>query len=218
MKRSAKLAAALAALAIGCAGRVATPTPPRDLRVVTVPPANNRTGERLLVAGGSLLESLLSPETSVTVPDLLAEEVAATLRARGYQATGPAELDAALRDRAPANPADAARLGADAARSGFVLYLEIRRWEADAATHPAFIIVGLSASAIEVSSGREVWSARLPVHPIPTPGAATLGAATRSRSARPSGSSSRRGLEAAGGSRRPLESGIFCLQSKGLDV
>lgn len=160
------------ALAVGCAERTPIPPPPRDVRVVTVLPANNRTGEDLIIAGASLIETYVLPAARVAVPDVLAAEAGALLRTRGYRVT-----DAALGGRAPASAEDAARLAGERALAGFVLYLEIRRWEADAGTHPAFVIVGVSAILMDVAGGREVWSARLPVHPIATPGAVTLGTA-----------------------------------------
>ena len=99
------------------------------------------------------------------------------MRARGYHVNEPATVAGALHGRAPENAAEAARVASAARLEGFVLYLEIRRWEADADTHPAFVIAGVSASLIDAATGREVWSVRQPVHPVSTPGAVTLGAA-----------------------------------------
>jgi ABC-type uncharacterized transport system auxiliary subunit len=69
------------------------------------------------------------------------------------------------------------RVAAQGHLAPFVLYLEIRRWEPDAGTHPAFVIVGVEATLIDTSTGRTVWTSRPSVHPVATPGAVTLGSA-----------------------------------------
>ena len=174
-----RLAALLAlfAVAAGCVHRPQAPPPPHGVRHVTVLPAANRTGDPLLITGTSLLERYVLRTERVTVADALAQETAAFLRAHGYRADDPATVEGRLHGRAPDSPEDAARIAATVGLEGFVLFLEIRRWEADAGTHPAFIIVGVSATLIDAVSGRAVWSVRQPVHPVPTPGAVTLGAA-----------------------------------------
>jgi ABC-type uncharacterized transport system auxiliary subunit len=164
-------------LSAGCVHRPVAPAPPHDVHVVTVLPPANRTGDGLLIAGTSLLERYALHTERFTVPDALAQEAASFLRARGYRVSDSATVESALHGRAPESAEDAARVASAAGVEGFVLYLEIRRWEADADTHPAFVIVGLSASLVDAASGHEVWNVRQPVHPVPTPGAVTLGAA-----------------------------------------
>ncbi len=164
-------------LATGCVHRPVAPPPPHDVHAVTIVPPANRTGDGLLIAGTSLLERYALHTERFTVPDALAEETASFLRARGYRVTERATVDAALHGRAPGSAEEASRSASTAGVAGAVLYLEIRRWEADADTHPAFIIAGVSASVIDVATGHEVWSVRRPVHPVATPGAVTLGAA-----------------------------------------
>jgi len=167
----------LLAVAAGCIHRPTAPAPPQGVHVVTVLPAANRTGDPLLITGTSLLERYAFRTERVTVADALAQEAASFLRARGYRVNEPSTVEGTLREHAPDSAEDAARLASKAGLEGFALYLEIRRWEPDAGTHPAFVIVAVSAALIDAANGREVWSVRQPVHPAPTPGAVTLGAA-----------------------------------------
>ena len=177
--RTGVVAALLSALALaaGCIHRPTVPPPPHGVHVVTVLPAANRTGDPLLITGTSLLERYAFRTERFTVADALAQEAASFLRARGYRVDDPAVIEGTLHGRAPDSAEDAARVAASARLEGFILYLEIRRWEPDAGTHPAFVIVGVSATLIDAASGREVWSVRQPVHPVATPGAVTLGSA-----------------------------------------
>lgn len=177
MRRSLLGMLPAAVLALGCVRPAAIAPPPKEVRAVAVLPASNQTGDDLLVAGTSLLERYALHSARVTVADVLTDEAEALLRARGYRVTAPSAVEAATDGHPPESAAAAAQAAARAPLEGFVLYLEIRRWEPDADTHPAFVLVGAGATLIEVGSGREVWSARPPVHPVPTPGAVTLGAA-----------------------------------------
>jgi len=148
------------ALLSGCLPHPPTPPPPMiGTRAVAILPPTNLTGDELLVAGGSMLETYVLRADHVTVPDLLASEAEVVLRARGYQATARA-----------ARPGDA-----DGSRVGLRLSLEIRRWEPDSWTHPQFVIVGVSATLTD--GAKEVWSARPAIHHVATPGAVILGSA-----------------------------------------
>jgi hypothetical protein len=160
----------------GCV-RPAIPPPPREVRTVAVLPPNNRTPDDLLVAGTSMVEKYALRSARVTVPDVLADEAEDLLRTRGYRVTATSAVEAATSGHAPTSADDAARLTRHAGLEGFVLYLEIRRWEPDAGTHPEFVIVGVSATLLDATTGREIWSARPPVHPVATPGAVLLGSA-----------------------------------------
>ena len=153
--RPALAAAPLLLLVAGCMPRRVTP-PPQDVRSVAVLPPGNRTGDDLLVAGGSVLEKYVFRSERVTVPDVLAVEAEELLRARGYQV------------RNVANPGRAEEN---------LLDLEIQRWEPDSWAQPTFVIVGVSATLRDGATGRELWSARPPIGPIATPGAVVLGSA-----------------------------------------
>ncbi len=143
------------ALFVGCLPRAATLPPPKDLGAITIVPPENRTGDELLVAGGSLSETYLLRAERLTVPDVLAAETETLLRARGYRAR-------------LAEP--------EAGPTGLRLTIEVRRWEPDSWTHPAFVIAGVRA-ALTDAQGRELWSAAPAVHPVATPGAVIPGAA-----------------------------------------
>jgi hypothetical protein len=58
-----------------------------------------------------------------------------------------------------------------------VLYLEIRRWEADAPTHTRFVLVAVTASLLEPVSGREIWHEERRTAPVGTAGVMTVEAA-----------------------------------------
>ena len=75
-----------------------------------------------------------------------------------------------------ARPA-AGELARHGALPGAALYLEVRRWEADAPTHPAFVLASVAASVVDPSSGRVLWSTDRAVGPVPTPGEVALGPA-----------------------------------------
>ena len=60
---------------------------------------------------------------------------------------------------------------------GGVLYVEIDRWEPDAGTHPAFVIVALRAALLDPTSGNALWQMHRAAAPVATPGSVTLGTA-----------------------------------------
>ena len=51
-----------------------------------------------------------------------------------------------------------------------MLYVAIDRWEPDAPTHPAFVIVALDAALVDSASGAVRWQTRRRAAPIATPG------------------------------------------------
>lgn len=167
-----------AALVVAACARSPTPpAAPTVVHAVAVFPPNNRTGDELLVEGGSLLERYAFHTERVTVADVLAAEARRQLAARGVAVIAPAIVDAAVADYAPRTAETAARQAARNHIEADVLYLEIRRWEPDAPFQPGRIIVSLAATLIDPADGHVVWSAAPPSRPIATPGAVTLGAA-----------------------------------------
>ena len=173
------LAAVLVAVTVtdGCIHRASMPAPPHAVRAVTVLPPTNRTGDPLLMTGTSLLERYAFPTERVTVPDALAQETAAFLRARGYRVDEPRSAESTLHGRAPESAEDVAHLASNAGVQGFVLYLDIRRWEPEGDMRPQRVIVAVSATLVDTATGRDVWNARPPMHPVPTSGAVSVGAA-----------------------------------------
>ena len=160
------------ALAVACAN----PPAPPDLRgrAIAVLPANNRTGDPLLVAGASFLDRYALHAERVTVADVLAGEARVQLAERGIAVVPREKLMQAIDAGAPRSPAAAAEIAARAKLDALALYLEIRRWEPDAPIHPAFVIVGLSATLVDPASGEIVWQLDRRPAPVATPGEVTL--------------------------------------------
>jgi hypothetical protein len=137
----------------------------------------NRTGDPLLVAGTSILEKYALKSERVTVPDVVASEARLQLARRGFTVVAADEVESATQGRAPGSAQAAAEIAARAKLAGLALYIEIRRWEPDAPTHPAFVLVALSTSLVDPASGRTVWTSDRSTGPVPTPGEVALGAA-----------------------------------------
>jgi hypothetical protein len=110
----------------------------------------------------------------VTVGDVLAGEVRFQLANRDVAVIPQAEMAQAIDGQVPQSPQAAGEIVAHAKLDALALYVEIRRWEPDAPTQPAFVIVGASASLVEPASGKVVWQLDRPALPIPTPGEVTL--------------------------------------------
>jgi hypothetical protein len=168
------LSAAL--LAGACSQRPASPPLAKPVHAVAVFPPNNRTGDELLVEGGSLLERYAFHTEPVTVDDVLAAEARRQLERRGVSVVAPEFVDAAVADYRPRTAETAARQAARNHIDAAVLYIEIRRWEPDAPFEPNSIIVSLAATLID-PDGEILWSVERPSRPFATPGAVNCGAA-----------------------------------------
>jgi hypothetical protein len=134
---------------------------------------NNRCGDRLLVSGGSLLDRYVFHAGPITVADVLEGETRFLLAERGV-AVIPGAATHAIDRQVPPSPQAAGEIAAHAKLDALVLYLEIRRWDPDAPTHPTFVIVAASASLVDPASGQVVWQLDRPAAPIATPGEVTL--------------------------------------------
>jgi len=168
----------LLVLLTGACGRPAMPPPPPDLpRTVAVLAPGNRTGDPLLVAGTSILEKYALKTDRITVPDVLASEARLQLARRGFTVVSAEEVESATHGRAPGSPEAAAEIASHAKLAGLALYLDIRRWEPDAPTHPAFVLVSVTATLVDPATARVVWRAERPTAPVPTPGEVALGPA-----------------------------------------
>jgi hypothetical protein len=163
----------LAIAVLGCAKPFAAP--PRSVRTVAVLPPSNRTGDPLLVAGGSFLEQYAFKTERVTVPEALLAATRSFLEKRGYAVVSGESVAAATAGKAPDDAAAAARIATELGASD-VLYIDIRRWEAVDQATPRAIIVGVAASLVE-PSGAVVWQAELPAKPVQTEGAISQGTA-----------------------------------------
>jgi hypothetical protein len=175
MNRRRLLAALVVLCAAGCVRPLAPA--PEPVRTVAVFPANNQTGDPLVIAGGSLVEKYVLSTERYTVADALAAEARAALAQHGFDIVAPEIVDAATAGQTPANAEQAATLAARHQIEGAVLYIDIRRWEPDAGFHPTFIIASVALTLVDVTSGRVLWSADHPSRPVPTPGVVVLGEA-----------------------------------------
>ncbi len=173
---TSRTTALLALLLAGCAG-VATPPPPASVHTVAVLPPSNRTGDGLLVAGASLLERYALSTDRVTVPDVLAAELRSTLVHRGLGVVPPETVHAATGGRTVASPEGAAEIARQGHLSAPLLLVVIERWEPDADTHPAFVIVALDATLVDPATGGVLWSMHRRPRPIATPATVALGTA-----------------------------------------
>lgn len=161
---------ALVLLGLGLAGcgRPPPPPPPLGVRTVAVLPPQNHTGRELVVMGSWLLERIVLRGEKVTVPDVLAREARTQLAARGFAVGEPPAAQA----RSVAEAAEAAR----ELPEGALLYLDVRRWDADV-PQLEFIAVGIDAALVEGPSGRVIWQWTWDGRLVPTRGAPTVGAA-----------------------------------------
>jgi len=150
-----RLSVAICVVLAACARPA--PAPPPDIpHTIAVLAPSNETGDPLLVAGASFLEKYALATDRVTVPDVLASEAKLQLARRGFTVVSNDEL----------------RNG-----SGLTLALDVRRWEPDAPTHPAFVLVGIAARLVDPATGRVVWSVERRTSPVATPGEVALGPA-----------------------------------------
>jgi hypothetical protein len=160
----------MSALLAGCA----TSAPLQISRGISVLPANNLTGDPLLVSGAGLIDRYVRHAEQVSVGDVLQSEARFQLQQKGFdvadvktpagspQAGVPTSVDAAL-----------ALARQNGVKNG-VLYLEIRRWEPDAPTHTRYVVVALTASLLDPVSGREIWHEHRKAAPVATPGVINL--------------------------------------------
>jgi ABC-type uncharacterized transport system auxiliary subunit len=156
-----------AAMLGGCA--TSSRAPLQIARNIAVLPANNLTGDPLLVMGAGLIDRYVRRTGEVSVGDVLQSEARFQLQQKGFevgvlrmQEQAPTSLDAAL------------ALARQSGTKGSVLYLEIRRWEPDAPTQTRFVIVSLTASLLDPVSGREIWHEHRPAAPVGTAGTITV--------------------------------------------
>ena len=164
----------LPVLTLSCALSPGAPPLPTTAQTIAVLPPNNRTGDSLVVESASFLYPDADRPGRVTVPDVLATEVRQQLAQRGVTVIAPEAVIAAIGKQTPGSPEEAAALAAQGKLAGSALYIEIRRWEADMSPlHPPRIIVALETRLLDPATGRTVWTAQRPLHPIPTPGVAT---------------------------------------------
>jgi len=168
MTRVVLTAFVLVAALAGCATHASAPLGISGS--IAVLPANNRTGDPLLVQGAGLIDRYVRKAEPVSVADVLQSEARAQLKDKGFDVGDWAAQNAALKGRVPASAQEAVELARRSGLTSRVLYLEIRRWEADAPTSTRFVIVALTASLIDTATGQEIWRDHRHASPVPTPG------------------------------------------------
>jgi ABC-type uncharacterized transport system auxiliary subunit len=164
----------VAATLNGCA--TSSRAPLQVSRNIAVLPTNNLTGDPLLVMGAGLIDRYVRRTAEVSVGDVLQSEARYQLQQKGFdvaiwQTTGAAH------EQAPKSLDAALAMARQSGTKSSVLYLEIRRWEADAPTQTRFVIVGLSASLLDPVSGREIWHEYRAPAPVGTQGTISVEAA-----------------------------------------
>jgi hypothetical protein len=162
-------------VATTCACGKPSISPPSTVRSVAVLTPVNRTGDELLVTGGTLLERYVMHTYRVTVPDVLAIELRTELTRRGFAVVPPETVETvAQKGRTPTLEAAIA-----AARGGDlhdpVPFVTIDQWQTNGGTEPDFIIVALDATLVDPERGTVLWHVRRRARPIGTPGTVTLG-------------------------------------------
>jgi hypothetical protein len=153
----------------GCGSTRSLP-PERLGRTIAVLPPNNRTGDPLAVIGTGLIDRYVRRAEGVTVPDVLLSEARFQLQEKGFEVVDRQAVEAALEGQTPSSAASAGALASRGGLGRLVLYLEIRRWEADEPMHTAFVLVGLAASLVDTATGRVVWREDRRTAPVATPG------------------------------------------------
>jgi hypothetical protein len=167
----------LALCGAGCARPPPLVSLPATAGTIAVFPPNNRTGDELVVAGGTLAEKYVFGTQRVTVPDVLAAEARWQLARRGYTLIASEAVDTALGPQRPDSPAAAATLATHQQLDASVLYIEIRRWEPNGPFTPDAVIVSVTVTLIDPSTGRSLWTADHPSKPVSTPGVVNPGQA-----------------------------------------
>ena len=168
MTRVVLTAFVLVAALAGCATHASAPLGISGS--IAVLPANNRTGDPLLVQGAGLIDRYVRKAEPVSVADVLQSEARAQLKDKGFDVGDWAAQNATLKGRVPASPQDAVALARQSGLTSRVLYLEIDRWEADAPTHTRFVIVAVTASLLDPATGQQIWREHRRAAPVPTPG------------------------------------------------
>ena len=155
----------------GCA--TSTRAPLQISRSIAVLPVNNLTGDPLLVTGAGLIDRYVRHAAEVSVGDVLQSEARYQLKQKGFDVR-EWKAPASGSDSTPTSLDGALALARQNGVQSTVLYLEIRRWEADAPTHTRYVLVALTASLLDPVSGREIWHEQRKAAPVGTQGAITV--------------------------------------------
>jgi hypothetical protein len=151
--------------------------PPSTVHTVAVLTPVNRTGDELLVTGGSVLERYAFHTYRVTVSDVLAIELRSELARRGFAVVPPEEVESATQGKRAPTPDAAVALARAGDLHDPLLLVAIDQWQTNGGTEPDFIIVALDATLVDPATGDVLWHVRRSATPVATPGTVTLGSA-----------------------------------------
>ena len=171
-----RLALVVCVAALGCHS-VGPPPSPAGLHRVAVFPPVNRTGQDLLVTGGSLLERYAFATPRTDVPGVLGIALRAELTRRGIAVVPAAIVEAAAGSQTVATADAAAALMRRGHVTEPLLFVAVDRWEPDAPTEPTFVIVALDATLVEPETGAVRWHWHRRAAPVRTAGAVTRASA-----------------------------------------
>ena len=156
-----------------CTRLVASPTPP-DVDTIAVFPVDNRTGRDLFADAPPIAGWFGYPtRPRVTAADILTEEFARELAARGFRVIAPPPGPGGEPAPPVGSAAEAARRLADAKLDADGLYVRLRSWNPTSASHLIYVDVMLDATLV-APDGRVLWTAELPATPIDGGGASTV--------------------------------------------
>ena len=147
------------------------------VHTIAVLPPNNLTGDPLLIGGASFYEKYVARSDRFTVADALAAAARGQLARRGLTVVPPVVVDATTGGRTPVSAQDAGTMASRGGIDTAVLYIEVRRWEADVPFHPGFIIASVGICLLD-PSGRVLWTREHPSRPVATPGVVNFGEAS----------------------------------------
>lgn len=156
-----------------CTRLVASPSPP-DVDTIAVFPVDNRTGRDLFADAPPIAGFFGYPtRPRVTAADILTDEFARGLAARGFRVIAPPPSPGGEPAAPVGSAGEAARRLADAKLAADGLYVRLRIWNPTSASHLIYVDVMLDATLV-APDGRVLWTAELPATPIDGGGASTV--------------------------------------------
>lgn len=155
-----------------CTRLIASPAP-ADVDTIAVFPVDNRTGSELYADAPPIAGFFGYPTRArVTAADILTDEFARALAARGFRVVAP-PVGPDGESASAGSAAEAARRLTDARIDAEGLYVRLRRWNPSSASHLLYVDVMLDATLV-APDGRIVWTAELPASPIDGSGASSV--------------------------------------------
>lgn len=137
-------------------------------------PVDNRTGSELYADAPPIAGVFgLPTRRRVTAADILTDELARELAARGFRVLTPPSAPYGEPEAPVVTAQEAARRLASAKLDADGLYVRLRRWNPASASHLLYVDVMLDATLV-APDGRVLWTAELPATPIDGGGASSV--------------------------------------------